>query len=143
MTQNMQFNHMLNTTPTVNPLKSKTAFIQSNVSCLSLHGSTDLFCTIHVSISRANFPLNPLPFLLFTLYHLSIVFYSILSEIFFTDFPLAVSLPDPTPFRKEVSTSNCYKIIAIFIVFLGFYLYILQEPLHEPCNQKKIVAVIF
>ena len=42
---------------------------------------------------------------------------------------------------KEVSTNNRYKFAAIFIVFPGFFLYILQEPLREPCNQREIAAV--
>ncbi len=45
--------------------------------------------------------------------------------------------------NKEVSTNNRYKFAAIFIVFPGFFLNILQEPLREPCNQREIVAVIF
>lgn len=32
---------------------------------------------------------------------------------------------------------------AVFLVFPGFYLKILQELLREPCNQNEIVAVIF
>jgi len=54
---------------------------------------------------------------------------------------LAVKLSDGC--GKEGSTNNCCRFMAIFIVFPGFCLKQLQEPLREPCNQREIAAVIF
>ena len=39
-----------------------------------------------------------------------------------------------------ISAGHAGAEAVIFIVFPGFFLNILQEPLREPCNQREIVA---